>query len=139
MQRVTEELRVKMSNLGYRYGGYENGIHFFHFGTIGDLKLIKFYSIAEIEDFVNTGDKKLQKDEILKEKTTQQLLKEILQKLDQLELNLAPKKDNFPTQPYTINSEGYDCHVCGMKFEAGKAYGYVCNHPECPTKVNVTC
>lgn len=30
---------------------------------------------------------------------------------------------------------GTTCSVCGMFFEAGKAYGYVCPHSGCPSKV----
>lgn len=29
---------------------------------------------------------------------------------------------------------GTTCHTCGMFFEAGKAYGYVCPHNHCPSK-----
>ena len=29
---------------------------------------------------------------------------------------------------------GTKCHACGMFFEAGKAYGYVCGYHNCPSK-----
>lgn len=31
------------------------------------------------------------------------------------------------------------CPTCGMVFEAGKAYGYVCPENRCPIQPKVTC
>ena len=34
--------------------------------------------------------------------------------------------------------KGHTCRVCGMLFEAGKAYGCVCGHDRCPSRVTYT-
>jgi hypothetical protein len=34
-----------------------------------------------------------------------------------------------------INNHGSTCHVCGLFFEHGKTYGYVCPHDKCPGKI----
>jgi hypothetical protein len=36
-----------------------------------------------------------------------------------------------------INKHGSICHVCGLFFEHGVTYGYVCKHDKCPG--NITC
>lgn len=48
-------------------------------------------------------------------------------------------KSPYPIVPvwpdYPSNPKGHTCKACGMFFESGKAYGYVCMNPNCPTKV----
>ena len=34
--------------------------------------------------------------------------------------------------------KGVKCGECGMKFEDGKAYGFVCPSPRCPIQMRVT-
>ena len=52
------------------------------------------------------------------------------------------KTEGLPKNPYQQpqrdymkpKSWGTTCFVCGKFFEAGKAYGYVCAYPSCPSK-----
>lgn len=53
------------------------------------------------------------------------------------------KTEGLPKNPYQQSPQqdwlrqqnfGTTCHVCGMFFEAGKAYGYVCGNSRCPSK-----
>ena len=48
-----------------------------------------------------------------------------------LERRLQPQ---YVPQPYTLPTN--QCAVCGIKFEG--AWGYVCNHPNCPTRITCT-
>jgi len=54
------------------------------------------------------------------------------------ELNAPPSLPLWPQpqQPYNVpNTKGTSCTVCGMFWETGKAYGYVCGNSNCPSKV----
>ncbi len=52
------------------------------------------------------------------------------------------KTEGLPKNPYQQPQQDYmkqkswgtTCFVCGKFFEAGKAYGYVCAYPQCPSK-----
>ena len=43
-----------------------------------------------------------------------------------------------PTYPSFTPATGTRCNVCGMYFEHGKAYGYVCSNYGCPTRITLT-
>lgn len=43
----------------------------------------------------------------------------------------------WPTDP--LGQKGFNCRKCGMFFEYGKAYGFVCPDPYCPTQMKITC
>lgn len=45
-----------------------------------------------------------------------------------------PDYDLIPRLPERpVAKKGSQCGECGMKFEYGKAYGYCCMKPRCPT------
>ena len=47
----------------------------------------------------------------------------------------SPYVAPYPQQDWMKpKSWGTTCHVCGMFFEAGKAYGYACSYANCPSK-----
>ena len=48
----------------------------------------------------------------------------------------AGKELKAPSYPTWPTPKG--CSVCGMVFEVGKAYGYVCGNSNCPSKVTCT-
>lgn len=46
-----------------------------------------------------------------------------------------PDYDLIPPLPKAPpRKKGSQCGECGMKFEYGKAYGYCCINPRCPTQ-----
>lgn len=53
-----------------------------------------------------------------------------------LEMGKGPKAPSpLPWSNPAVNAIGHSCKVCGMFFEIGKAYGYVCGNPSCPTRI----
>lgn len=54
------------------------------------------------------------------------------------ELKSPPQKPPNLWPEYPSENKGYACKVCGMFFEAGKAYGYACMHSKCPTRLTCT-
>lgn len=44
---------------------------------------------------------------------------------------IPPKKE--------VVEKGVKCGLCGMKFDHGRAYGFVCSNTQCPMQMNVTC
>lgn len=51
------------------------------------------------------------------------------------EWELVPARPKPPKAP-----KGIQCGVCGMRFEHGKSYGYVCTSLDCPIGLGpVTC
>jgi len=42
------------------------------------------------------------------------------------------------TEPWGSQKKGTQCGECGMKFEYGKAYGFYCGNPRCPTGWNLS-
>jgi hypothetical protein len=45
--------------------------------------------------------------------------------------------DLIPPQPQA--KRGIQCGQCGMKFDHGKAYGFVCGNLTCPVQLKATC
>lgn len=52
---------------------------------------------------------------------------------------LNPSPPYWPKHPYQNDwmkwPNSNSCRVCGMVFEVGKAYGYVCGNSKCPSKI----
>ena len=51
----------------------------------------------------------------------------------------VPDKDYDLVPPRKERKKGIQCGTCGMKFDTGKTYGYVCSRPNCPVFPQITC
>ena len=55
-----------------------------------------------------------------------------------LEAGKGLKTPSLPPSLDPFKPRGHTCAMCGMFFETGKVYGYVCGHNHCPSRVTCT-